>query len=946
MIKLTNANPNFYKTVLPEEGDDYVLKERKVIYSTLDNLLIGAVGTKSPENQELMESIKESQNLTIYALDLTIVGKISIPEGDIQIYCRKLKILPISDSLGFNVSAKLEDEYIDEDTGMAIPYASQTAVQDNANGEDGDAIATRVNVEGKTKYGKKGKKGGSITLVCDEMNLTADFELTADGAEGYPGCNGQDGGPAPTDNDLVNKGGKGGKGGAPGAGGDSGTIKVVYQSINNSEFLQYSAETGEDGIAGQPGQGGWPRGEWGDAAGLPTDSAVFKEIISKQIDNLSELGEYYDDIFLLKIIQKTKWLYMFNSPTKYVNKKIVYPAGWGLIQDYLGWLQQVLSNYTIVNKQNAKNTKEELASIVSILAGRYSRSVTYFGLMPNQVPVTPIEKMYEIFKEKLKGIKTSEKVFLKLSSEYENNFKEQTALNLAKEAAEDNINLSKARYDFLLGEQKKSSERITDLSIEFNKSKTRLETALTTLKSVVASYYHCSFESIMQAAEMLAFTIGHPAGMAGMGVVEAMNLVNEANTKIEDKENGLIDKQHVVDQIVTLEGDIVNPIKDIFKLDKEGNTTIQPSSKLLLTNIDQLENQIKNIADALSKDNPTVAEDAIRALHSFKEDMIAQGEELLAYNFLAVRLAEEYNTYLKAKTEKVKLDKQADPLSPYSVATVSYYAKLYQDQVEHLMEAAARIKKKYEYVTLDYVQGTDIALSLGSLWLQDSPITLKESDAPDALESIDRMVLDMKEAIVNYNSGQADVKYKFPSKENYRSDIVLKIESKAHLDAFIKDGSFEFEIVPAEQLMLRIDTTPQFHIDSSNFSDIRITHVQPRIIGAKTSSGNLLVKILVRKNSTIKDSEGELYNFLYPINREGSFTYKIESHDKENNEDVGSGSNGILVDEYHDKIGIFTKYKLWLPEPTVGDGSNAINAGLNYKNITGIEIRFAGTRRG
>ena len=87
-IALTNGNPDYYQYVQPDTTPDTPYHERTVIYSTLDTMVL----TQLSYLHDYTYTVPAGTNLTVYALDLVILGTLRIPRGDVRIYCRRLSV--------------------------------------------------------------------------------------------------------------------------------------------------------------------------------------------------------------------------------------------------------------------------------------------------------------------------------------------------------------------------------------------------------------------------------------------------------------------------------------------------------------------------------------------------------------------------------------------------------------------------------------------------------------------------------------------------------------------------------------------------------------------------------------------------------------------------------------------------------------------------------------
>ena len=427
---LTNVNPDFYRTTLREpKGSAY--PKRTVIYSTLDHLIVG----RAPGASEYVNQIHErNHNLTLYALNLTLATKIHIPGGDINIFCKTLYI----PEGGYDEDAKQEipGAIIDVSPEILQPIYQQplpvTPLKLKTNpptkGAHGDAIAALIN-EGKPEaknytqlpmadenglpieyyFSQPGQAGGSIRIICSKIILAGKLQLNAEGGRGYAGVDGQQGGPGAA------QGGRGGDAGKGGIGGAGGSIRVHYAEIAKQEQqqrIEMNIDPGKPGCSGAPGVGGVPAGVGGAKVGSIASGKDDGNIDFNDELDLSELGEASDEIFLLKVLQKAKLMYLFNQPTQFTGTKIKFPSNWKALGELLRWLYDVLHRYVSPDKgDSSAQRKKALRSQAGALLTYHQKNKTYFGMRPNWIPSLPIDKMLSTFKSAQKKSTSVRKTF-------------------------------------------------------------------------------------------------------------------------------------------------------------------------------------------------------------------------------------------------------------------------------------------------------------------------------------------------------------------------------------------------------------------------------------------------------------------------------------------------------------------------------------------------------
>lgn len=266
-IALTNLSPDsFFGSYQDPQNQDGSLgpnHERYYVYKANDTLIVGGENGAAVLGAYL-DAIPAGNNVSIQAMNLLIATSITTPQADIQIYCRHLTI-PSSVTVTIDVSAEADDD-LDK-------TAARATVKQAAEGQPGQNGATvakawaqditsakgQPSVPPDASYGapinypfaQNGENGGSITIICDELQLDGTLILNANGRNGYSGCPGQPGGSAAAGQTA----GQGGDGQGGGWGGNGGTVTVQYRTLTSGNIatgLQMHANSGQPGLRGIP----------------------------------------------------------------------------------------------------------------------------------------------------------------------------------------------------------------------------------------------------------------------------------------------------------------------------------------------------------------------------------------------------------------------------------------------------------------------------------------------------------------------------------------------------------------------------------------------------------------------------------------------------------------------------------------------------------------------
>ena len=236
-------------------------------------------------------------------------------------------------------------------------------------------------------FGQNGENGGSITIICDELELDGTLILNANGRNGYSGCPGQQGGSAATGQTAS----KGGDGQAGGWGGNGGAVTFQYRTLKSGNIanLQMNANSGQPGLAGTPGPGGSPNGATGGSpSGSPSGTSGSTSVNS--FTDASVLGQSFDEIYLLKAVETAKLQYMLNEPMAFSSAAPADTDGYKAVKDMLVWLQSVLSGYATLGDKasDSDNRKSNLYLIASTYCSRIScvPPLTSAGNLASSIP--------------------------------------------------------------------------------------------------------------------------------------------------------------------------------------------------------------------------------------------------------------------------------------------------------------------------------------------------------------------------------------------------------------------------------------------------------------------------------------------------------------------------------------------------------------------------------
>ncbi|MES2733180.1 MAG: hypothetical protein V4714_15640 [Bacteroidota bacterium] len=914
----TNTNPDFYETEVADNSQiNFKITRRRIIYSTLPNLTIASADYKAPLGEYVI-GIDTNKNLTIFALNLTITDTIKIPGGDIKLYCKNLFIN--TGEATIDVSQEIDSKYFNKDEiNEDFKNIIINTDHDGTHGRDGDTLAKLV---GKY-YGTTGPGAGNIEIACSHMTIGNTLNLLATGGTGYPGGWGGNGAigydgdegkshvvqeyagrifnapyyksveyidSEPTDGKPGGKGGTAGKGGEGGTGGH---ISLIYQTENNKDNIKIAIAGGKKGVSGCPGPGGnwgkggwmkfkvskagndnyqknptdgtkpWPQGPKGDEA----PSADFGEdgAYNENSDmESSALGNYFDQVFCFKLLQKIKYWYLLNSPQGFIQGEITYTDAhnWEEIKTTLKWLTEVLNNFTDATP------KGKILSEANIYWMRCDKNKTYFGDADNFVPRITIEELKKTFTTSYNSRLNFEKTFFSLAGKYD----QAHERNISKQEKIQHLEIAKGFYekaylDMLkkVKEEKvevdNTSEELTDAIVGVTKFGDKLKTAIT-------DHFNCKFEDITKGLEMLAFTgITSGEGVL-MGGVQLANFLKDGfdTIKVDGQD---VDKTYEIDKFTNWQNDLSEiTLQGQYTYDSHGEILAEQKMKLLMIDASKMQAELGKLKASLDAD---ILETGAVVLNRLKNTVLKNGEAILTYN-LNVAHYQKYREAFNEATEALKVAKdEKQELTPYSTSTVAYYAILYQDMIEKAMEDLYLINRKIFYLT--YTDGLSQTLQeekKESLWLGMKPTNQTVDTLTKKFEDIIRIE-------TNYFANQQSAYQPFPDSSQIYSSVHVKIEDLRLIDILadrlpkpedkqetdneeVKVYNLSFSTV--YQKPEAFDQLALANVSGSH--SIRIDHVQPIVVGATKNLFQLTEAAMtkVKQYNLPAETIGKLQAFL------------------------------------------------------------------------------------
>jgi hypothetical protein len=790
-IALTNLSPDsFFGRCQDPQNQDGSLgpySQRYYVYKANDTLIIGGADGAATVGAYL-DVIPTGNNVSIQATNLLIATSITIPQADIQIYCRHMAVpAGVTVTIDASATGKVSP---DSDESMAKANVKQAAegqpgqnggtvaaawAQDIANATDPKSPPADILYGTPIDYpfGQNGENGGNITIICDELQLDGTLILNANGRNGYSGCPGQPGGSVATGQTA----GQGGDGQGGGVGGNGGTVTFQYRTLSSGNIanLQTNASSGQPGLAGTVGPGGSPNGATG---GSPPGSASGFDGSTNvsSFTDASLLGQTFDEIYLLKAVETAKLQYMLNEPMAFSPDPVDNP-GYDAARDMLVWLQSVLSGYVTLggSASDSDHRKNNLYLIASTYCARITHipPLTSAGNLASSIPgwtfelgsnnLTYIQQTY---------LPDGEKTWGDLQNTYTNYGDELNKLNQAENLAEaiqaqyqtfqNAANSYKATYDALssmlaidpsnptktiAGQLRLASTALQD---DFN----NLSPILAQVQTTIANHYDCNVQNVLstlsQAVPQMLFMAATPELMPVMAAASAGPLILDGINQITDDSGKAIDKSQIITDlknapsISDIKGDLLN-----------SDGSLKSSTTFVLSQLNTLADDISSLSDSIDNDNknsngnPTpVAEQAVAAIETLKQAIINKSQLQLQYQSYAAAAATAWKDWQDAQNRGDQLEK-TDPSkmpTPDLLGHVSHLAMLVQKGLTEYIALESQFKRFAAWLSLDNTEDPDLtqtATNLTSYWSQGSaPSPTDLQDISDTMSTYEQNLSD------------------------------------------------------------------------------------------------------------------------------------------------------------------------------------------------------------
>jgi hypothetical protein len=789
-IALTNLSPDsFFGSYQDPQNQDGSLgpySERYYVYKANDTLIVGGENGAAVLGAYL-DAIPAGNNVSIQATNLLIATSITIPQADIQIYCRHLTI-PAGVTVTIDVSATADD---DGDKMMAQAPVKQAA--EGQPGQNGATVATawardissatgQPSVPPDPLYGapidypfnQNGENGGSITIMCDELQLDGTLTLNANGRNGYSGCPGQQGGSVATGQTA----GKGGDGQAAGWGGNGGVVTVQYRTLTSGNIatgLQMNANPGQPGLPGTPGKGGSPNGAAGGSPpGSPSGQGGSTSVST--FTDASLLGQAFDEIYLLKAVETAKLQYMLNEPTAFSSTAPADP-GYLAVQDMLVWLQSVLSGYGTLGSSptDSDYRKNNLYVIASTYCTRIScvPPLTSAGNLASSIPgwtlnaapqggntlewieqtylsdgtntLSDLQTTYTSYMNAFATVMQAEKKAEAIQAQYQTYMEAAASYKATCDALTAMLDPSKPTS--IARQLSLASQTLLD---DFN----TLSPILATVQTTIANHYDCNAQNVVstlsQAVPQMLFMASSPELMLPMAAASMSPLILDGINQITDDSGKAIDKSQVMTdlKVVTSNGtDFINDVKGDL-LNPDGS--LKSGTTYVLSQLSTLVDDISEVSNSIDTDyGSDVAGQAVAAIEALQQAIINKSQLQLQYQSYAAAAATAWQNYTDARqrADKIKTTDPSKMPTPDLLGHVSHLAMLYQKGLADYIAFESQFKRFAAWLSLDNTDDPDLtqtATNLTSYWSQGS------APSQTDLDEVQTSLLHYEDRLQNY----------------------------------------------------------------------------------------------------------------------------------------------------------------------------------------------------
>lgn len=863
-------------------------------------------------------------------------GNSGADAGDIFVFAEMLN--------GTNVSLNLNatgGQGQDGQGGMTGPIA-----KDGKNGS-GYLYKDLTDKDGRTRVCGKRDEESLFAGIVPAQDLPVSWSQT--GGDGGTGGNAGRGGrggtggaiechlPAGTDNNVIAVGGPPGADGEPGQRtppakggeftlngvGETFLMQVIYEKICTLNV--------NDGVPGA--DGAKVNRAPGEGVGGPGRSTQGSAEVKRRV-------QYFDSVFFLKLLQKTKLQYLNEPPYDLAKDDRINSEVWR----NLDWLHTCLSSLDESAESPAEFArKQEIFHEVSTLWKNYRVGRSIFGKREDWAPQLDVSSYRTELTERVDSFEKIETAFQTAMAQSDAQNAARIELGDAKDLLERKITLLDAQISDLTKDVDPLVAAISEYSNLFNVVRIGILNKLEQYRTEIENHFECDIAKIFKALEMIAFD---PKNLVMAGV-QGANLLFTGLTEIGgEKKSDVISEIDQLEQDGEPEDPAVTsgqrrmPARLRAMLPKSDE---DKAGKLLIVKLKSFEDEHQR---ALSK-LPDGGKDLRTLTAQLKSAIEMKSEVQIAYTLVLSNIQSRMKQKETVRAKIAGIDKELGLQSdPTQVGTVSYLAVLYQNMREGVLELLfdADQALKYMKVSKTGYEGGFEKFRQKSKWVAgQAPTQFTANDLRAAITEIDgELIKQMEKWGTNAtNSPQSDMD---------NSDIRVVIDDPQVLkDFFAVDDE---DASDPENIQFLIKTMPGDAMDESEFLvedtemkfDMRVNFVRPRLIFEDPDGdhGGDEVEFFILnggKSVLLPSANGSPLTYQHkPVRK--SFTQIL--HPKEGEVDFkvdasfrGKDPNGnYKAAEPYAMPGLFGEWSFTI------DRSVALNKKLNFKNLKAVEIQF------
>lgn len=654
------------------------------------------------------------------------------------------------------------------------------------------------------------------------------------GGAGGAGANGGKGGQViirlPENESLMlqSKGGLAGEDGKPGKGapgGNGGEVRVEFYPYKKGFGFNFEVGVVAGTFPIEPGadgkDGASPNRTFNIGRGEPGT------IVRKPVTE-ADLALAFDSTYWLKLLQHAKNLFYYNPPRHH--PKLKKSTGLTPLHDenktnpayiLLQWMQDTLyASDTLLGgnpdagMQLEAMRKKEIRVQVDNHLEMLAAGKNIYGKSMDWVPLLSLETYKNALKESMQPFKNIEAEFERLVKEAETKSEKDIKFNRSMAQLEYNKKLLNGRIENLKSGLPIMLTALESYTAGLVNIKNSIVSILEYMKREAKDYVDCSLDNIFKALEMIAFD---PKNVM-MAAVQGGKLLYDSLTKIAG-----VDKSYFINKTTKLEGKLEDSATTIFNMGSK-------RADLLILKLDEFNKEMEKVESKFPKTNLELH----NATESLRTLVQLRSEKLIEYNItLSMILKYQNELILLESKEKILNSKISKASDPTLTGTVSYFAVLYQNLRDHMMELVYTLDRAYQYWSIGQSNIPSVyeELKKKRLWVESSSDASAKFSAADVEGVYDELILNMTKQKEVFKQDPKP----YPSSEVIEGDIKITIDEQT-APGFI--ALLKAKNKRKKNLIFPIITTTRepkgrLEFTVANTADkynIRVLYVRPRLI--------------------------------------------------------------------------------------------------------------------